>query len=283
MAFVLFGLALAVIGMTETYLPEWLRPWAKAYAFKLALACFIGGLISLGINFHETYVLRSPVASHCRMRWPIAKRPSAPFGVSEQVFQAQIVEMDKLQEWLDDKSEDELRELFDYPNMLKFNVALAKERLAPALMSSNEVKELDAFNQHAKAMVSLQYGRLIPHPELKSLDIIPDEGQTVVINISDKYIEDRNKLSKFKQSLNLPLSVINAVGELDDALIANTQLIMDVLNQDFREDKNYVIFDNSPSSPYYGSTTKRYWNRFTPLQGKAEKIVSTIRAYLKTD
>jgi hypothetical protein len=89
--------------------------------------------------------------------------------------------------------------------------------------------------------------------------------------------------TRFKRSFNLPAAVLNAVGGFDDALLTNTQLIMDVLNQGVREDPNYVLLDNDPSSPYHLSTTNRYWTRFKPLEPEAEKISAAIRAYLKTD
>jgi hypothetical protein len=212
-----------------------------------------------------------------------AKQAAEKATVPEVLFGAQLRELNELEGFIGQQSEDVLREMFDYPNMLKFNIALTKKGLAPQLMSIIELRDLDSFNQHAKGMVSLQYGRLIGHPQPEPLEVVPDEGQIVIINISDKYISQKSKLSKFKQSVNLPLAVINAVGELDDTLHTDTQLIMDVLNQDLREDKNYVIFDDSASSPYHRSTSGRYWTRFTSLQPKADKIVVAIRAYLKTD
>jgi hypothetical protein len=190
------GLAFAVVGMTDKYLPERLRPFAEAYAFILASIFLIAGLIFLGISFHESYVLRSPLASNYGMRWPIARRPIAPFGVSEQLFKTQIAEMEKLQELIGDKSEDELRELFDYPNMLRSNISVVKKSLAPKLMSSKETADLDQYNRHAKGFLSLSFGRLVrPENEQEPLRVIPDPGQTVMINISDKYIAAETDLA----------------------------------------------------------------------------------------
>jgi hypothetical protein len=208
----------------------------------------------------------------------------APAQMNEALFKAQLQDLQALQNLLGTTDESSLRDMFDYPNMLRFNIAEIKRNLAPKLMSENDLRALDAFDQHAQRMISLKYGRLIrPNPDIGPLKVVTDKGQVTMINLSKQYLDAKARLTPFTSSVDLPEAVTNAVAAFNDTLQANLDLLLDTLNQDLREDPNLIIHDADPTSPYHHIATDRYWSRFQPLEPKADKVVAAIRAQLKTD
>lgn len=59
-AALLISIAFGLIGMTDKYIPEKVKPLADRLAFPSALIFFITGAIALGINLHESYELQVP-------------------------------------------------------------------------------------------------------------------------------------------------------------------------------------------------------------------------------
>jgi len=188
--------------------------------------------------------------------------------------------LNDLQQLIGDKDESELRELFDFPNMLKFNILLTKQRLAPKKTSPAEALETAKYFADGQQMVDIRFGRLI-RPSRGELKIIENPGQIVTIGLSRKYLDSKAQLFKFESSAQIPSGVRNSVSALDQAVQNDVTLIFDVLNKNLKENTDEVFEDQDHGSPYFSVTTNDYWGKLTQLRPKAQAVTDSIRSYLK--
>jgi hypothetical protein len=282
------GVALAVLGD------------ATAGEVLFARGCFLmAGADLLGLAFYRLYSderLQEPwrlvlvaIAAFIitpsvfgSFLWIDTRAKRAASKAPEVLFDAQLQELNDLESFIGRKDEMELRILFDYPNMLRFNIALVTRSIAPQLVSPTESAEINTYNAAAKGMLDARFGRLI-RPEKGALQFIGNPGEVFIVNVSDKYLANKAKLFSYESSAEMPPTVRDAVTEFDNTLQANTTSLFDVLNQNLKEDPNNVFHDTDQNSRYFAVTSSRYWSQFALLRPKADKVVNSIRAYLKTD
>lgn len=76
------GMAIGVVGVTETFFPERFRPTVRKIAFPLSAVLLVLGLVGFGVDFHEQYELRWPIASRSELSgsqetsgWPLPSKP----------------------------------------------------------------------------------------------------------------------------------------------------------------------------------------------------------------
>ena len=193
-------------------------------------------------------------------------------------------ELHDLQTLVGAKDESQLRDMFDYPEMLKLNILLVRQRLDPASLDADDTATVAEYQKSWQAMATLRYGILVrPKSSSEPLTIIPDKGQITILGLTSKYQSEQAKVLQFAKSVELSASVANSVNVFNDTLQANLDLMLDTLNQDLREDQNLITHDEDAHPPYYHRATERYWSRFQNLQPKADAVVAAIRARLKTD
>jgi hypothetical protein len=65
--------------------------------------------------------------------------------IAESILANQILKMRDLQDFIGGKNESALRDLFDIPNMLKYNILFVRRDIAPDSLSASQKEEIDKF------------------------------------------------------------------------------------------------------------------------------------------
>src|SRR5207248_5413865 len=85
------------------------------------------------------------------------------------------------------------------------------------------------------------------------VDALP--GQMHFLNLAKKHFENRQRLAKFESSPQLPLTIRNAITELAKAVIENTHILLDTINDRLAENPENILQDQNGEFPLLGSTS----------------------------
>lgn len=239
----LFGiaitLALAMIGLPPEYV--WLQPWflgTSVFCLAASILCF---------------------------SWPLWIQSPNP-----TLLQAQIAAFDRVQQFFGGLDEAGLRSLFDFPNMLRFNI----------LLTSRDLQK-NGFPPDYRARLSLRYANVKATPsKVAQVEWIP--GKIGVINTSKKFIESRQILADMLAYTVLPIKVQYASRDFDTTIEEDLELIVDVLNYRFSHNQDKFIFSEDQKSIHYGTIVGDYATRFRLLGPRTNNIRQAIRDYLGT-
>jgi hypothetical protein len=194
------------------------------------------------------------------------------------LLKSQLEEITRLQEFLTARYESGLREIFDLPGIMRFNIKMTKRSLVPKSMSSTESDEIDEFFKGGQAIVNTKYCNVSRNAHgTPRVEWIP--GRVGAVNVSLKHVTNRQRLSAFEESAQLPADVCIAVKELGQGVDDNIMLLLDVLNEKMTENPVHVVQDEG-ASPNLGATSNVYLSRFIQLKPKQEKVIAAIREYL---
>jgi hypothetical protein len=205
--------------------------------------------------------------------WPVV--PPVP----EALFDSQVQELNKLNDFVGGKVEYGLDQMFDFPHILSFAIRTARSRLAPQMFSSPELAEIHRQLYSNDAEVDIRFGQ--PRSANGTYRFDPNPKQLAVIALSPQYFSAKKQLTSFEAEALLPSNIQNAVADLDRTVSQNATLLFDVLNEEMQRDPNAILFNDDPSSPYSGAAENAYYRAFHRLKPKADAIVEAIRRYLK--
>jgi hypothetical protein len=194
------------------------------------------------------------------------------------ILASQVEELKKLEALVGGKTESELREMFDFPNILKFNIALDKRSLYPTLVTTEESKEIDRVFAGGNAHLDARYGHLSKGLG-GSFQFRMRPGQQSIINTTKKYADSRAELNKVSSSGTLPANIVSRVRELDQTVQENTSSLFAVLTIKLGINPRFVIDDADASSAFFGVISNAYWDQFKPLEPRAKAIIYEIRSY----
>jgi hypothetical protein len=255
--FIAFGLGM--LGLTEVLFPARLRPTVRYVSFPVSALCVLIGIIGFAIDIHDYY-------SH----------PAVP----EALLATQLQELKDLQNFIGNKDENELQDLFAFRDTLYFNIELAKQRMEPSQVPASESQAIDRYFAGGNARIDLRYvavGRDAAGTVV--VNMIP--GKIGIINTSKQFALNRAKLFTFESSLDLPSEIRNSVRDFDKTLDDNMALMLVVMNEQFAGDPNSIIEDETKNSPLWGVIENAYFKKFIALRPKADNVVDAIRRYLK--
>lgn len=196
----------------------------------------------------------------------------------DALFNAQLKELQELDDFIGKKDENALRETFDFYNILKFNIKIARRGLAPKLVTPEESDEIDKFFEGGRSIINLKYVKVDANDPAR-MQLIP--GKIGLLNISKKYIESRRLLVQFYSSSQLPVEIVNTLKDFDKAIKDNTNLMIEVLNERLADNIENIFGDDKDSSPCFNGTSRPYWSSFIQLRPKAEAVSIAIRDYLE--
>jgi hypothetical protein len=201
--------------------------------------------------------------------------------LSEALLNSQIPEVREIQKFIGSKHEVELRDLFDFPRMVKFNVRLAKRSISPPnTLKPNESSEIDTVFQGGQALLDRDFCRVTTTQGGGfHVDWVP--GKIGVVNMTKQYLDNEQTLAGFELSPLLPSRVCRAIKEFHKSLSDNMSLMLVVINEQFAKDQRSITSNEDSESPFYGSIPNNYWHRFNQLAPKRDKIIDEIRRYLR--
>ncbi len=173
------------------------------------------------------------------------------------------------------RDEGALREEFDFPQMLTFNIDFAKQKLAPELVSPDQAAAIGSYFLNGQARIDMRYAHLTTVNNRVNVEWIP--GKIGVINTSQKYNESRRKLTAMMSSAALPADVTAALKLLDDSIEKDSALMIESLNQSLAADPRNILQNSVYGSDWYGSASGLYWRQFIPLRPSADVVTLAVR------
>lgn len=208
------------------------------------------------------------------LRIPEASSPDA-------LFQAQLSELEQLENFIGTKNEMELREVFGFRKLLSVTLQIWRSGFAPDKYTPEEMKAIDTYIKSNVSEADTRFGVVSRKGNVPNFAV--NKGAVAIITLPKEYVDGRAILVRFESSIKLPATVRSALLELDQTITNNTSLLFDVMNEKVSQNPDNLIFDGDPHSRFFSAISNAYWDRFTPLQPKTQKIIESTRIYLKVD
>jgi len=213
--------------------------------------------------------------------WPMPegqKENTKETIVQPAVLEAQMKELAGLDEFIGKKDENDLRDTFDFPRILKYNIKFQIRELSQRLVSKEESGDIDNVFRDGQARIDMRYANIANVNNSVQVTHIP--GKIGLINTTTKYVESRKMLAKYMSSTMIPNDVRTALVELDRTIEQNTTTIIEVLNEKLADNRNNILKEFDDKSYYRGGTSGYYWVKFIPLRPKVDSISHEIRKHL---
>lgn len=201
-------------------------------------------------------------------------------NIPPALFDAQLQELREIDNFIGKKDEVSLRETFDFPNIMHYNILFVKKDMVPQPASTELSSETSAYFVNGKGIISVKYANISQSPA-GGVQVEWIRGKIGVINTSAKFQENLNKLAEFSESSTLPKEVTESLKSFKEAINKDIEILLDVFNDLFQRNQKNFIYNDDYSSPYHGIISNAYWSRFSNLQPEAKKVSSAIRLYLK--
>jgi hypothetical protein len=197
------------------------------------------------------------------------------------LIETQIKDYQAIDSMLLVKDEVELRETFDFYNILKYNVRLVRSDMVPALVTPEESKEISDFFKGGHAVGDVRYLKPPWEQHHKTItSLIP--GKVVFVNSSPKYANNIDLLRELASSTQMPSDLSKALKDFIERLNNNLFRMIDSLNQSITEDHRNIIDAESRQSEFQGSASSLYFKMFIPLEPATDPIRSAIKAHLQS-
>jgi hypothetical protein len=188
------------------------------------------------------------------------------------------VTLEAIDDLVASKDENGLRAQFDFADMLKYNILLAREKLFPQLVSRMQAEDVERYFTGGKARMDLRYARVSNVNNRAEVEWLP--GRIGVINTSAKYNESRSRLIELYSSASVPASVAVALKDLDDVIEKDSTLMIESLNDSMSTNPKYISENDQFGSRFYGSASGAYWTKFVALAPKGEAVRLYLRDYI---
>jgi len=214
-----------------------------------------------------------------KSEFPWLAQPPPP-SVLTALSDSQFNEIRQIDALIGRKDEMELRNTFDFPNMLKFNLLLIRRSADTDSVSPSESKEMDAYWAGGQGIVDSRYLRISRHGD-GPIEATMVPGKIGIINTSVRYIDAEKQLRELCDSPDLPVDIVAALKDFNKTVASDTSTLLTSLNESYSAAPKSVLEDSDTSSPWFGYASDHYWQQFVPLGPKADKVRLAIRRYLK--
>jgi len=232
---------------------------------------FIGALIGLAV-----FVVLPESLRYVSRRETIASTAQR----NTVVISNQVQELQKVIDFFT-KDEWTLREVFDYPQMVKFNLRYAKDVISPNSLTPIEAAETNAFFKDGAGLIDTRFLGGHVADNVVHIERIP--GKVGVLNTSAKHEAAKKALVAFANSPQIPTAIQKAVADFQHVIGQNDSLMFDAINSR-PENLDYIIHAEDMTSPFSGVIAGTYMTKmFVPLQPKAEIVLKEIKTFMKVD
>lgn len=201
---------------------------------------------------------------------------------SQQLFTIQLNRLREIQEFLEGKSEYDLREVFDLNNVAKYNFKKVAITTTPKAFAQSAIDEVETFFKDGNFNFSLRYSRILSmgnanHPPM--LQEIP--GKIARVYFSRKYVLARQQFQRLVSFTETPSSIRKKMNRFNEALDQNTDILLDLINENLDEDPDRLVHSDDPASPYNGAASNTYTSHSVQLKPLADDAIAEIRKYLR--
>jgi hypothetical protein len=196
------------------------------------------------------------------------------------LYEVQLAELREIDKFVGIKNEWQLRDTFDFIDMIKFNIRFAKNMLFPNSVPAQQLQELDAFFAGGLGILNYQHGTWARRPDGGAANFVPFPGKVFALNQSAKQAEAVSRLHQYESSSTVPADVRERLKEFSATVDQNVTLMFEVINERTSKNKNNLLHDDDPSSDRLGVINNAYWAKFTNLEPKARAVNEAIRHHL---
>jgi hypothetical protein len=191
---------------------------------------------------------------------------------------AQLKELQAVDAFIARKDEMELRESFDFPNMIQYNVRLTRRSVFPQSVTPAQSADIENFFRGNRQAIAKYFSDV--HEVGGRIEGTPIPGKMAILGISPKYIDSLRTLSEFCSSTELPQSVIAPLTEFKATVQSDMDWMFDSINDTLLNNPRSIIEIDDPQSTA-PSASGRYWLHFKQLSPVADKVRIAIRNSLK--
>ncbi len=252
----------------------WMGAAGLIWVFKTEEALLVRCVTGLGFGV-IVFCLWPGTIRYITHRQDVASKSS----VNVTMTIAQIQELQRVTELLGGKDEYALEQTFDFHGYVKFGLLRAKQVVDPDKVSKAQSDEMEQYFQNWIAAVMnpsltriTQVNEGVPRVE-------PQPGVPFIFRLPRAYSLAKAQLLPFETSPEMPKDIQEAIKDFDRTLDENAHLLITVVHEKLTQDKNNIILEDDPNSPYLGVTLTAYWKRFSPLKPKADAVLAAIRKF----
>lgn len=200
--------------------------------------------------------------------------------VDPAVFSSQLDEIKKLDRFIGDVDEMDLRAKFGFLAMETINIDVVGR--CEQKFFETGVRACDYSPYVGKGWLLSMNTTLTRLSRTRyGFHTAWDPSVVMMVIEPPAYVDARRAMSQFEHSADLPTKIISAITNFDKALDENVVILNEVLNDALQESPKNFIEARDPRSPRYGVVNAMYADRFVQLQPKADRIIVAIRDYLK--
>jgi hypothetical protein len=187
-------------------------------------------------------------------------------------------EFQRIEDFLLKKDEMQLRETFDFPDMLKFNLRLAKNFFWPGSVPQRDMDEMNEFWKDGRCVMYKPF--LDSHLAANNLYMKGKPGHIYLANTSKRFIGAQEELKGLSSSPKLPLDVVNALIDFGNTVDYNISMFPVSLTNSYTQNQRNIRESGDSASDRQSAAWNQYWGIFTHLKPKVEVIGLAIRSFL---
>jgi hypothetical protein len=208
-------------------------------------------------------------------------RISGALSVNPQILQAQLTSLRDIESFFGGVDEYKLRELFDLPDMVKYNILEVRQSLDRSHFPPVLKGELDGYFSGGRAIINSHYASISRMPN-GSLGLNPMPGKVWQIVTSKKFEESKDLLARFIAMPELPLPIVTKLKNVDSLIDQDTDLMFVCFNDILQTNASlFMGADNNKSGDFV--TIWQYYNgRMVSLAPTVREVLQDIRSYLGT-
>jgi hypothetical protein len=200
--------------------------------------------------------------------------------IPEPLLTAQLQEIKELEAFIGGKDEGQLWDMFDFPNMIRFNIMRAKACLSA--LSDAEAAQCNAFfASGGQGHLSLDYGASISR-SAGGIIFHDNPSRLNILNTSGKFVKAMETLRSFQMSTRLPTKIKEAVGQLGGAVNDNIGILHQVINEEIEKNPDHILHESDPDSPNFAGASGAFLAKRVWLEPDQKAIISAIEEYLKS-
>jgi len=255
----------------------WLTYEQPMGSAKLICAAIIGAIVSVGLVVALEWVKAKQEAIDIpKEEIKTGKQEPHPL-----VFQAQFAEMKRLEEFLGNKDENNLRLLFDFQYMLGRNINILSLKIGFIRSGRWEDFQYAPYQEGNKDMVMWLKDKDHYSVGPSGVHLKAEPHDVLFLVTSSKYQQSKKTLVEFVNSALLPETVKKEVVAFDKNINENVELLIRIFDERMHQDENYFIQYMKMNSPFYGVIVSDFARRIDPLKPAADRVLSAIAAHWK--
>lgn len=237
-------------------------------------AMFVGGALLYRIENGHFPLVESKAEKGEREKPAVVQAPV----VNVPLLEHQLKQIDDIESFIGNKDESDLRSVFDFDNVLKFNIKIIQRGILGDKFPKEDSSEIDKVFKGGQARLDMRFCKIVNVNHSARVDLIP--GKVGLINITSKYVEARKHLLQLAASPKLTNEIVAVLNEMNDAVEYNSVLLLEVLNEKFSENTQNILKEFDPTTNYFGGTSGMYWSKFRHLRPIADKLNTEIKGHL---